>query len=175
MYLTILDYYISAYLGCNICYGSWPIMKRYIGSYPGVGAYPGYYSMLTNPPNLLPWANTHTTLLILDQWSQVKTGVHIVFSIEDELRFTIHDLYDEKYELWLNIHHPESVSKRSKDSTAASVTPFISSTSYMPLPSTSSYVPCDQPYTSGTAAPKAPSIPAMTIYDHSQSTHQRSC
>ena len=111
-------------------------------------------------------AHTHTHTHYLDQQGQVTTGGHLTFSIEEELRFSTryeegYDLYDEKYEAWLKLHHPEASNKISKDGIPADpVTPLTRSASFMPSPSTSSHVSSDQPSTSATDTPKSSSTSA---------------
>ena len=113
-------------------------------------------------------------------YSQIHTHVHTCTHAlthtqsrhyrqsEQELRFTTryeegYDLYDEKYEAWLKLHHPEAVNVKPKSCTPADpVTPRTSlpkSASHLPSPSISTNMSPDQPSTSSTCAttPKAPS------------------
>ena len=65
-----------------------------------------------------------------------NTAASLTFSVEEEIRYSVrfeesYDLYDEKYESWLKINHPDAVSKIN---TASS--PQISDAHQAPMSST---------------------------------------
>ena len=65
-----------------------------------------------------------------------NTAGSLTFSVEEEIRYSVrfeesYDLYDEKYESWLKINHPDAVSKTN---TASS--PQISDAHQAPMSST---------------------------------------
>ena len=109
----------------------------------------------------------YTCLHTLSNTDNQSSG-QLSFSVEEEMCFSIgyeegYDLYDEKYEAWLKIHHPEDVSKSSNESTPAtptSMTPLARSISYVPSPSMSSHMTYDQ---SPSVTSKLPTTPAVTM------------
>ena len=89
-------------------------------------------------------------------------------------------MYDEKYEAWLKLHHPEAVNVKSKNCTHIDpVTPrtlWPRSATHLPSPSISTHVSPDQPSTSGTSTttPKAPSSKSQKACSTSSTAAQES-